>query len=152
AGFVVGIACIVLALGLTVGARGWFHRSLGWVALIAVGLQGLLGIFRVNLHDWLGMGPNLALIHGCFAQLVFATLVGVAVLCSRAWWASPEVEGEGRKLRSASVAVCLLVYTQAVFGAILRHLLDPVAQRLHVLLAFAVVLAVLWLVRGVLNE
>jgi heme A synthase len=48
--------------------------------------------------------------------------------------------------------VCLLVYTQAVFGAILRHLLDPVAQRLHVLLAFAVVLAVLWLVRDVQEE
>src|SRR5437773_781241 len=32
AGFVVGVCCIVLAVGLSVTARGWFFRSLGWLA------------------------------------------------------------------------------------------------------------------------
>jgi heme a synthase len=150
AGFVVGMACIVLAVGMTVQARGWFHRSLGWLALAAVGLQGLLGIFRVNLHDYLGMGPTLALIHGCCAQLVFATLVAVAVLSSRAWLApAPAVPG---RLRAGALGLCALVYAQVVFGAVLRHLLDPLAQRVHVLLTFVVVLVVFWLVGRLMTE
>jgi cytochrome c oxidase assembly protein subunit 15 len=147
AGFVVGVACIVLAVALTVQARGWLHRSLGWLALAAVGLQGMLGIFRVDLHAL--FGPYLALIHACCAQLVFATLVAVAVLCSRAWSQGPAAPAA---LRSASRWLCLLVFTQIVFGAVLRHLLDPVAQRLHVLLAFAVVVAALLLVRRLMAE
>jgi heme A synthase len=144
AGFVVGMACIVLALGLTVQARGRLHRSLGWVALAAVSLQGLLGIFRVNLHAL--MGSSLALVHGCCAQLVFATLVAVAVMCSRAWTQEQDGFQVRATVRRWSVGLCLLVYVQVIFGAMLRHWTDPVAQRLHVLLAFAVVVAVFWLV------
>jgi cytochrome c oxidase assembly protein subunit 15 len=144
AGTIVGLACIVLAIGLTLQARGWFHRSLGWFALIAVSLQGGLGIIRVNLHDYHGMGPTFALIHGCCAQLVFVTLVAVAVLCSRAWNAPPPPLPNG--LRAASLGLCVLVYCQVVLGAILRHLLEPLAQRAHLLGAFAVVLGVAWLV------
>jgi cytochrome c oxidase assembly protein subunit 15 len=142
AGFVVGIACIVLAVGLTVQGRSRLHRSLGWLALAAVSLQGLLGIFRVDLHVL--FGPSLALIHGVCAQVVFATLVAVAVFSSRTWSEGPAVPPS---LRSASRWLCLLVFVQVVFGAVLRHLLDPVAQRLHVLLAFAVLVAVFLLVR-----
>jgi heme A synthase len=146
AGFIVGIACIVLALGLMVQARGALHRSLGWVALAAVSLQGVLGIFRVNLHAL--MGSSLALVHGCCAQLVFATLVAVAVMCSRAWTEGRDALQIRPSLRKWSLAVCVLVYIQIFFGAMLRHWTDPFAQRLHVLLAFAVVVAVLWMVGG----
>jgi cytochrome c oxidase assembly protein subunit 15 len=143
AGFIVGTACIVLAIGMTLQARGLLHRSLGWVALAAVSLQGVLGIFRVELHRR-GLGSSLALLHGCSAQLVFATLVAVAVLSSRAWseatWSVPV------SLRAGSIGFALLVYTQVVFGAMLRHRLDPLAQRLHVLLAFAVVFVLTWLI------
>ncbi len=144
AGFVVGVACIVLALGLTLQARGALHRSLGWVALAAVGLQGLLGIFRVNLHAL--MGSSLALVHGCCAQLVFATLVAVAVMCSRAWTDLRDGLAPRPDLRGWSLGLCGLVYVQVVFGAMLRHWMDPVAQRLHVVLAFAVVVAVFGMV------
>ena len=148
AGFVVGVACIVLAVGMTVQARGWLHRSLGWAALVAVGSQGLLGIFRVNLNAL--MGPSLALVHGCCAQLVFATLVAVAVLSSRAW--NTSTTAAPSSTRAASLGLCVLVYAQVVFGAVLRHLTDPVAQRLHILLAFAVVLGVFGLVRQLATE
>jgi heme A synthase len=144
AGFVVGMACIVLAVGLTVQARGRLHRSLGWVALAAVGLQGVLGIFRVNLNAL--MGSSLALVHGCCAQLVFATLVAVAVMCSRAWSEARDGLQIRPTLRKASLGLCGLIYVQVVFGAMLRHWVDPVAQRAHVVLAFAVVGAVVWMV------
>jgi cytochrome c oxidase assembly protein subunit 15 len=144
AGFVVGICCIVLALGMTAFARGAFYRSLGWVALAAVSVQGLLGIFRVNLH--LFFGPLLATVHGCFAQLVFATLAGVAVLTSRDGMAcGPPALARFRPL---GLALAALVYVQVVFGAVTRHLFDRTAQRFHVLLAFVVVLGVVDLTRA----
>jgi heme A synthase len=139
-GFVVGACCIVLAAGMTLQARGWY-RARGWLALAAVGLQGVLGIFRVNLN--VVFGPSLALVHGCVAQLVFAVLVAVAVVSSRAWWGSSAAAD--RRTRNLALGLCVLVYVQVVFGAVVRHRLDPVAQRLHVLLAFAVVAGALWL-------
>jgi cytochrome c oxidase assembly protein subunit 15 len=134
AGFIVGVCCIVLALGMTLAARGRLHRSLGWVALLAVSAQGILGIYRVDLNALLG--PNLALLHGCLAQLVFAVLLAVAVLSSRTWTTPAETPP---RLRGLGLMLAALVYVQVVFGAVTRHLLDPLAQRLHILLAFVVI-------------
>jgi heme A synthase len=135
AGFVVGICCIVLALGMAVAARGW-HRWLGVLALVAVSAQGILGIYRVDLNALMGRG--LAALHGCLAQLVFAVLVSVAVLSSRAWSLPATTP---RRLRAMGLVLAALVYVQVVFGAVTRHLLDwhPLAQRLHILLAFVVI-------------
>src|SRR5205823_5513064 len=80
AGFVVGNCCIVFAVGMLIGARGWRYKLLGLVPLLAVSAQGVLGIYRVDLN--VHLGPWLALLHGCLAQLVFAILVAVAILCS----------------------------------------------------------------------
>ena len=66
------------------------------VALIAVIVQGLLGGFRVRLHAL--FGTNLAVIHGCFAQLVFALLVCLAGVFSG------HVCRNGPNLRDASQA------------------------------------------------
>jgi cytochrome c oxidase assembly protein subunit 15 len=145
AGFVVGTCCIVLAVGLWFGARRQPYRSLGLVALLAVTAQGLLGIFRVNKHDV--MGPSLALVHGCFAQLTFAVLVAVAVLTSRSWF-TVTVAG-ARQWRWLAIALSALVYVQIIFGATVRHLYDRLAQRAHILLAFAVVVLAAWLIKAI---
>jgi cytochrome c oxidase assembly protein subunit 15 len=145
AGFVVGICCIVLAVGLAVAARGAFYRCLGLAALVAVSLQGVLGIFRVDLHAL--FGRTLATVHGCFAQLVFATLVGVAVLTSRGGMVAGPA-GLAR-FRPLGWVLAGLIYLQIVFGAITRHLFDRTAQRLHVLLAFVVVVGTIHLGRAV---
>ncbi len=139
AGFVVGIFCIVLALGLAVAARSWY-RLLGWAALAAVGIQGLLGKYRVDLNAL--FGDKLATIHGICAQLVIAVLVSVAVLTSRTWATSGTAPVA---LRRGAWILSVLIFTQIVFGAIMRHLLDPLAQRLHILLAFVVLGMVFWL-------
>ena len=141
AGFVVGICCIILAVGMALGARGWRYRLLGLLALLAVSGQGLLGIFRVNLHAL--MGDGLALLHGCFAQLVLAVLLSVAILSSLAW-SRPAVTPSGQRV--LGLGLVALVYVQIVFGAMTRHLLGPLAQRLHIVLAFLVVALVFLLV------
>src|SRR5205823_4680372 len=96
---------------------GW----LGVLALAGVIVQGLLGGFRVVLNAL--VGTNLALIHGLFAQLVFALLVSLAVFTSRSW-SAPRVfprEAAADRIGVLSVALVFLVFLQLIFGAILRH-------------------------------
>jgi cytochrome c oxidase assembly protein subunit 15 len=141
-GVVVGLAAIVLCVGLLAQGSGW-RRWLGLAALLAVSAQGLLGYFRVS-----EISRALAALHGCAAQLVFGFLAATAVVLSRAW-DRPAVSAA---LRWPALGILALLYVQMVFGALLRHLLNPAAQRLHVLLAFAVLVGVLWLARRVRKE
>jgi cytochrome c oxidase assembly protein subunit 15 len=150
AGFTVGTCVIVLAISLWLREPRRWVRWLGLAALLAVSTQGVLGIFRVNLNAL--MGGNLALVHGCFAHLVFALLVSLALFTSRSWQAEGEAAGprEAARLRHLSLLTAVLVYVQLVLGAVVRHNKDLVlGPRLHLLTAFAVVAAVVWLVREV---
>jgi cytochrome c oxidase assembly protein subunit 15 len=152
AGYVVGCCVIVLAAGLW---RYHARRLLGWLgitALAAVVVQGLLGGFRVKLNAL--VGTDLALIHGLFAQLVFALLVSLALLTSRTWRslrATPPANGTNRVWK-LSLATTLLIFAQMIFGAILRHTDSPLGPRGHILLALAVVAVGAWLVRAVFEH
>jgi heme A synthase len=139
-GWLVGACSIVLAVALWRSAPNSRIRWLGWFALFMVSAQGILGIVRVKFNPL--AGTEFALIHGLFAQLAFATLVSVAVVTSPGW--QREAARGFAGLRGPAILVTLAVYGQIVFGAIVRHLMDRMAQRLHVLFAFAVVAGVLW--------
>lgn len=145
-GFLVGVAAIVLCVGLLAKGRGW-KRWLGVAVLLAVTSQGLLGRYRVDLNAL--FGSTLSLVHGCFAHLVFALLVGVAVWTSRAWTA-PGPTASAR-LRRWSLVVVGLIYLQLVLGALVRHKDVTLGARAHLLGAFAVVAAVTWLVKVALD-
>jgi cytochrome c oxidase assembly protein subunit 15 len=146
AGYVVGCCVIVLAVGLWRSNRPRGIRWLGVAALLGVIIQGLLGGFRVKLNRILG--NDLALIHGCFAQIVFGLLVSLAVLTGRGWSLELSQPGSARiRLRRLSVMTAILVYIQIVFGAIFRHTFSSWGQRGHLLIAFAVVAATAWLVK-----
>lgn len=152
AGFVVGTCAIVLAVGLWRSAPQRWLRWLGVAALAGVCLQGLLGIFRVNLDRMLGR--DLALIHGCFGQMVFALLVSVALLTSRGWQEDERPSDPERSGRLAWLALLVtgLVLVQLVFGALLRHKGTLLSQRLHLLTAFAVVAGVAWLLKATRDD
>ncbi len=148
-GFVVGFCSIVLAVGLW---RRDPRRWVGWLGVIAlagVSVQGLLGGFRVQLNALLG--PELALVHGCFAQVVFALFVTLALVTSRGWVresaiASPP--GPVRSLRAWCLLAIGFVYLQVVLGAVVRRSETRWAPRLHLLLAFAVVVVVVLAARA----
>src|SRR5262249_47770069 len=144
AGFVVGTCVIVLAVSLWLREPRRWVRWLGLAALVGVSVQGLLGGLRVNLNVL--MGNNLALIHGCFAQLVFALLVSLALFTSRGWRTEAEA-ADPPQLRRWSLLTVGLVYGQAVLGAVVRHKDFTLGARVHLLTAFAVVAAVVWLVK-----
>jgi cytochrome c oxidase assembly protein subunit 15 len=149
AGWLVGMAAIVLALGMWFGARGTGLRLAGLLGLALVIAQGLLGIFRVSLNG--RVGPEMAMVHGLFAQIVFATLVGIAVVTSRSWRrVLPHLESPA--IRRLAAVLAIATYLQIVFGALVRHQHSPHAQRAHALFAFAVVAAVVWLAREVWQE
>lgn len=140
AGYIVGCCVIVLTLGLVATARCSWLKWLGAAALGGVIVQGMLGGFRVVLHAWLG--TNLAIIHGCFAQIVFSLLVSLAVVTSARYAALPT--DETPRLRWGSLALTALVFLQLIWGALVRHTNGALAQRMHLLTAFAVVAVAVW--------
>jgi cytochrome c oxidase assembly protein subunit 15 len=150
--YLLGFCSILLAIGL------WWaqpRRWLGWLGIAALGgiiMQGLLGGFRVLLNAL--VGTDLALIHGLFAQLVFALLVSLALVTSRSWESSAGFSPGPSASRDwpLSVWTSLLIFVQIVFGAILRHTSSPLGQRGHILVAFAVVTAVTLLVKAVFEK
>src|SRR5262249_3507715 len=122
AGYIVGCCVIVLSVGLwRFQPRRWL-AGLGVTALMGVIIQGLLGGFRVRLSAL--VGTDLAMIHGCFAQVVFALLVSLAVFTSRGWAALPKTSAAAAKSSQAwrwSVGTAIIVFAQLVFGGVLRH-------------------------------
>jgi cytochrome c oxidase assembly protein subunit 15 len=144
AGFIVGTCVIVLAVSLWLREPRRWLRWLGLAALLGVSVQGILGGLRVNLNVL--MGNNLALIHGCFAQLIFALLVSLTLFTSRGWQTEAET-ADSPQLRRWSLLTVGLVYGQAVLGAVVRHKDFPWGARAHLIMAFAVVAAVVWLVK-----
>jgi len=148
AGWLVGLCTILLTVSLWLKEPRRWLRWLGTAALLAVIAQGVLGIFRVQLNAL--FGRQMALVHGCFAQLVFALLVSIALFTTRNWTAAPAAEpawSDGKRLRSWSVAVAALLFLQIVLGSVVRHTAELFGPRLHLLTAFAVVAAVVWLVK-----
>jgi heme A synthase len=141
AGWTVGACVIVLAVGLWLtGRRSWI-RWLGLAALAGVCIQGVLGGLRVRLDT--SAGSELALVHGCFGQLVFALLVSVAICTSRHWVDTvTPVAAPG-----VATALTVLLVLQLILGAFIRHKESALAQRGHFLTAFAITFAVAWLVK-----
>lgn len=142
-GFIVGLCGILLAVSC------WFFDSrpwmggIGFLALALICVQGLLGIFRVDYNAT--HGRTYAMIHGGFAHLVFATLVCVALFTSRRWASDPGVVATPA-LRRGSIIAAVLVFAQLVLGGLVRHQKDSLlGPRGHLLGAFVVVGAFVWL-------
>jgi heme A synthase len=149
AGWTVGAAVLLLALAMwRWEARPWV-RWLGAAVLVGVGIQGLLGGFRVLLHGL--FGPHLALIHGCFGQIVFALLVSLALCTSRRWregvlQCQP---GDTTVFKRWSLIVTVLLVVQLVLGAFYRHQGSLLGLRGHLLIAFAALASMIWVAKTV---
>jgi cytochrome c oxidase assembly protein subunit 15 len=149
AGYVVGLLVIALAVALWVAESRRWLKWLGTLALLGVIAQGVLGGMRVLLNAWLG--TDLATLHGCFAQLVFALLAAIALFTSSGWSRPVALadDAAGAAVRRLALWATALVYLQIVFGAFVRHSHLRLAQRLHFLGACVVVACIAWLVKAV---
>ena len=114
---VVGLLTIVLAIWLwRAEPRRWI-RNLGWIALGAVVLQGLLGGLRVTL-----LKDQIGIFHACLAQAFFGLLVVIGIARSDSWTAlvEPNHIAWSRMARVALITG-LAVYIQLALGATMRH-------------------------------
>lgn len=118
------LVLLVVALEALTRRAGWGLRLLGVALLICVMIQGLFGGLRVYLNAQLG--PQFAVVHGTFAQLVFGLTVAITCVCL------------GREASWSLVGwlAIVAVFAQIAFGVTLRQLSSPMGARLHLLTAF----------------
>lgn len=114
-----GIITLALAILLFVKESRVWLRWLGAIAVLGVVVQAVLGgqvVIRL-LHYWLPV------IHACFAQIVFAAVLGIAVFTSK-WWVSerPQLEDKGsRSIHFLATLNAAVIYLQVILGAGFRH-------------------------------
>src|SRR5579864_161286 len=143
-GLALASALAFLALAwseVTSRAAGGKLRALATLAFIGVVAQGMLGGLRVYLNEL--KGPEIAVIHGIFAQLMFAAVCLVGLMSSARWNSLTNLAVD-KSLRWLAAATAALALVQIVFGGLLRHLYQPMAVRLHPLLAFGVLALTAW--------
>ncbi len=150
-GFLVGLCGIALAIGFAATTTGRM-RWLGAVALALIVTQGLLGRFRVDYNA--AHGRSFALVHGCFAQIVFATLVYLVAATSKRWQRDSLADDApvSPQLQRWSILTMLVVFAQLILGGFVRHKSSLVGPRGHLLGAFVVVVVVGWLAKLVLES
>jgi cytochrome c oxidase assembly protein subunit 15 len=115
----VGFLTLVQAFWLQFREPKRFVRILGWIALGAVIVQGLLGgltvIFLLPLPVSVG--------HASLAQLFFCTNVAIAYFTSLAFLGHRSSEGTAARATASWAAVLAgAVFLQTVIGALMRHL------------------------------
>jgi heme A synthase len=137
-----GLGIFTLALAILIwlkDERRWL-RWFGVVAVAGVAVQAVLGgeVVRQLLQYWLPV------IHACFAQIVFAAVLGIAVFTSR-WWISerPQLADHGTpSIQTVAMVNAGVIFLQVVLGAGFRHSEIPVWP--HIVGAFAVMATVTW--------
>jgi heme a synthase len=112
----VGFLTIILAVWTwRVEPRAWV-RSLGFTALGAVILQGVLGGLTVLLL----LPPAVSIGHAGLAQLFFCITITLAVVTSPKWIDAPSLNDP--MLRRITLTTTVLVYCQILIGATMRHI------------------------------
>ncbi|MBI1374138.1 MAG: hypothetical protein GC159_15575 [Phycisphaera sp.] len=150
-GMLVGLTTIVLMVQIwRTDSRGWL-RGLVVAVFVAVCCQGVLGGLRVTEKN-----TAMAMAHGVFAQVIFATLVAIAVSCTRAWRDAGMDAAENpdapphpaasteRKIGGTLMA---LVFVQLLLGATVRHFTGVVRD--HTLLVHILVATVVFVLASV---
>lgn len=141
-GAAVGVVMIVLAVVAQTRERRTWVKRFAWGLLGAVVVQGVMGGLRVT-----ELSVTLAIVHGCFAQLILCSAVCMAMFTSKRWMdARPESAGISGLWKGITLATSVVIFGQLIAGARYRHLHEGLAY--HVIGAVAVTvmvsLAALW--------
>ena len=121
---IVGLLTIGLAVGLSrLDSRPWVRR-LGWVALVAVIAQGILGGITVLYF----LPAPISISHAGLAQLFFVLVVSLAVFTSAGWHSRFGRDASAERaldddviLRRLAVLTPVVIYLQILLGATMRH-------------------------------
>jgi len=116
---VVGMLMTVLAIWLWLKEPRKWVRLLGFLALFAVILQGVLGGITVLFL----LPTAVSVSHGALAQTFFCLTICLALFTSPKWQ-SPidKIEDNGRpSLQFMTIITTAAVFVQLVLGAVMRH-------------------------------
>jgi cytochrome c oxidase assembly protein subunit 15 len=136
------LGLLIIALSIVLWRKDE-RPAVRWLGVAAIGgviLQGVLGGLTVLklLHY------GLPVMHACLAQIMFATLVSIAVVTSR-WWVSerPQYEDKGSPaIHTVVVLNACAIFLQIALGAAFRHKYSPATP--HVVWAMGVLLVASW--------
>ena len=136
------LAALTVVLAIVVW-RAEERRWLRWFAVIALGgvlAQAILGgqVVIQLLHYWLPV------IHACFAQMVFAAVLSIAVFTSK-WWVSERLQLEDAgspPVHTVAIINATVIYLQVILGAGFRHQYLPIWP--HMAGALIVLGVVIW--------
>lgn len=134
-GMLVGFTALTLAISaFWLDERKWV-RALAVTVLLMVSTQGVLGGTRVTETSL-----ALAIAHGVFGQIVFATVCGMAVVTSGSWvWHRERAMSPASKTdRSWSTLLVGAMVMQLTLGAWYRHTLKVHVLYTHILWAMLV--------------
>jgi cytochrome c oxidase assembly protein subunit 15 len=112
----VGFLTIIMAAWTWwVEPRRWVRR-LGFAALGAVLLQGLLGGLTVLFF----LPAPISIAHAGLAQIFFCLTLTLALVTSQGWKAAP-APVDDPMLRRVAAATTVLIFAQILIGATMRH-------------------------------
>jgi heme a synthase len=115
----VGLLTIVLTVWIwRADERRWL-RNLGFAALAAVILQGILGGLRVTL-----LKDEIGIFHACLAQAFLGMLIVITLATSRLWTrisGSSSLPARVRVFSRVVICTTIVIYLQLGLGATMRH-------------------------------
>lgn len=115
----VGFLTLILAISLALYEKRRWVKILGFCALGAVILQGVLGGITVLLF----LPVGISVLHGVLAQTFFVLTIIIAYSQSNEFQsrlkAKENLPGEG--YLKAAVALLVLIYLQLIIAAVMRH-------------------------------
>lgn len=113
----VGFLTIILAIWLWVAEpRGWL-KWLGVAALGAVIAQGILGGLTVLFF----LPDAISTAHAGLAEIFFCMTVAIALFTSPGWNRAYDAPADDAMLRGLATTTTVLIYTQILIGATMRH-------------------------------
>ena len=113
----VGFLTIILAFWLWKAEPRRWMRVLGFTALGAVCLQGLLGGITVLYF----LPTPVSTAHAGLAQIFFCLTIAIALFTSRGWTEPTHEPVDDRALRLVATTATAFIYLQILVGATMRH-------------------------------
>jgi heme a synthase len=113
----VGFLTIILALWVWKAEPRRWMRRLGFTALAAVCVQGLLGGITVLYF----LPTAISTAHAGLAQIFFCLTVAIALFTSRGWTRPSYDPVDDRMLRLVATTTTACIYLQIIVGATMRH-------------------------------
>ena len=135
-GSAVGMLVLILAGWLYKREpRAWVRR-LGYIAVLAVIVQGVMGGLRVTEKS-----RELAILHGCFAQAFFCLTIAIGMVLSPGWprlVAESQSKPRDQRLQAWTLLLLGTVFIQLILGAYLRQVGSTQSVIYHIAGAVAV--------------